>query len=74
MEYWNEYLAKDKVVFIFHLEEGYKRFEVVDFVNDEVLGLCEKLCDCKFASIKKMLLDNLFYSQVINQGKFREIL
>ncbi len=69
VEYWNEYLAKDKVVFIFHLEEGYKRFEVVDFVNDEVLGLCEKLCDCKFESIKKMLLDNMFYSQVINQSK-----
>lgn len=66
VEYWNEYLAKDKVVFLFHLVDGYKRFEVIDFVNDEVLALCEKLCDCKFESIKKMLSDNLFYSRVLN--------
>ncbi len=53
VEYWNEYLTEDKVIFLFHLENGFKRYEVNDYVNDEVLSLCEKLCDCKFESIKK---------------------
>lgn len=43
----------DKVIFIFHLEDGFKRYEVQNFINDEVLALCEKLCDCKFEFIKK---------------------
>ena len=46
-------------------EDGYKRFEVIDLVNGVVLALCEKLCDCKFESIREMLSDNLFYSQVL---------
>ena len=64
-EYWNEYLAEDKVIFIFHLPDGFKRYEVKDYDNDEVLSLCEKLCNCKFGSIKKMLSDNSFYKSII---------
>ena len=63
--YWNEYIAKDKVVFIFQLPDGVKRYEVYNFQNNEVLALCEKLCVCKFISLKKMLCDNHFYSQII---------
>lgn len=63
--YWNEYIAKDKIVFIFRLSEGIKRFEVYNYQNDEVLELCERLCDCEFVSLKKMLCDNHFYSQLI---------
>ena len=63
--YWNEYLTEDKVIFIFHLPDGFKRYEVKDYDNDEVLGLCEKLWDCKFVSIKKMLSDNSFYKSII---------
>ena len=65
VEYWNEYLAEDKVVFLFHLADGFKRYEVQNYVNDEVLRLCEQLCNCKFESIKKMLSDNSFYSTII---------
>ncbi|MBU5316257.1 hypothetical protein KQI30_08230 [Clostridium bornimense] len=65
VEYWNEYLAEDKVIFLFHLEDGFKRYEVNYYKNDEVLSLCEKLCDCKFGSIKKMLSDNSFYKTII---------
>lgn len=65
VEYWNEYLAEDKVIFLFHLSDGFKRYEVKDYENDEVLSLCEKLCECKFESIKKMLSDNSFYKSVI---------
>ena len=63
--FWNEYIAKNKVVFIFRLTEGIKRYEVDDFQNNEVLTLCEKLCGCKFTSLKKMLCDNHFYSKII---------
>ncbi len=59
--YWNEYLTDDGVVFLFHLEDGIKRYEVKDYVNDEVLALCEKLCECKFESLESMLKENLFY-------------
>lgn len=65
VEYWNEYLAEDKVVFLFHLEDGFKRYEVYDYVNDEVLSLCEKLCECKFESLKKMLTSNSFYKTIL---------
>ncbi len=65
VEYWNEYLTEDKVIYIFHLEDGFRRYEVDDYINHEVLGLCEKLCNCKFGSIKKMLSDNTFYKTII---------
>ncbi len=65
VEYWNEYLNEDKVIFLFHLPDGFKRYEVKDFNNDEVLHLCEKLCNCKFVSIKQMLSDNAFYANII---------
>ena len=61
-EYWNEYLTENGAVFLFHLQEGIKRYEV----NDEVLGLCERLCDCKFESIKRMLSDNQIYKNFIS--------
>ena len=65
VEYWNEYLTEDKVVFLFHLQDGFKRYEVDNYVNDEVLHLCEELCNCGFESIKKMLSDNGFYKTII---------
>ena len=63
--YWNEYLAEDRVVFLFHLEDGIKRYEVQDFDNDEVLKLCEELCECKFESLKAMLLSNHYYKDIL---------
>ena len=65
VEYWNEYLTEDGVVFLFHLKEGIKRYEVRHYSNDEVLALCEKLCECKFSSIKDMLIENEFYKDKI---------
>ncbi len=65
-EYWNEYLTENGAVFLFHLQDGIKRYEVNDFINDEVLGLCERLCECKFESIKRMLSDNHFYKRFIS--------
>lgn len=64
--YWNEYLADDKVVFLFQLENGIKRYDVKAFKNDEVLSLCEKLCECEFKSIKDMLKENHYYSDKID--------
>ena len=66
-EYWNEYIIGDEVVFLFHLQDGIKRFKVENYENDEVLKLCEKLCDCRFESIKKMLLGNCFYRYVLEK-------
>lgn len=65
VDYWNEYLAEDHVVFLFHLVEGFKRYEVYNYENIEVLELCEKLCNCKFDSLKSMLKENTFYSRHI---------
>lgn len=48
-------------VYIFNLEEGMNRYIVDDYRNDEVLILCEKLCGCKFGSIRAMLVGNHFY-------------
>lgn len=61
VNFWNEFIAEDKVVFIFHLQEGIKKFNVYNFENDEVLALCEKICKCKFESIRSMLVGNHFY-------------
>ena len=63
--YWNEYLTDQGVVFLFHLKDGIKRYEVYDYDNDEVLGLCETLCECKFGSLKAMLAGNHFYRDKI---------
>lgn len=63
--YWNEYLTDFGVVFLFHLEDGIKRYEVNDFENDEVLAICEKLCECKIGSLKTMLSENQFYKNII---------
>lgn len=63
--YWNEYLTEDGVIFLFHLEDGIKRYVVNNYSNDEVLKLCEKLCECKFESIKTMLAENHFYKDKI---------
>ncbi len=65
--YWNEYLTDNGVVFLFHLQDGIKRYEVCDFMDDEVLGLCEKFCECKFESLKSMIMGNHFYKKVLNQ-------
>lgn len=63
--YWNEYINGDKVVFLFHLDSGIKRYEVENFENDEVLALCEKICDSRFESIKSMLAGNKFYKKIL---------
>lgn len=60
-EYWNEYIADNHVVFLFHLKDGIKRYEVYNFQNEEVLKLCKELCNCRFGSIRKMLEGNRFY-------------
>ena len=63
--YWNEYLTDTGVIFNFHLADGIHRYNVQDYENSEVLQLCEKLCGCKFESIKKMLQNNHFYNSKI---------
>ncbi|QHQ62954.1 hypothetical protein Ana3638_21005 [Anaerocolumna sedimenticola] len=63
IDYWNEYIADNCIVFIFHLQDGIKKYEVNNFENKEVLDLCEKLCNCKFESIKSMLIGNHFYKE-----------
>ena len=63
--YWNEYLTEKEVVFLFHLEDGIKKYKVYDYKNDEVLALCEKLCECKFESIKAMLIGNHYYKNLL---------
>ena len=65
--YWNEYLSDDGVIFLFHLEDGFRRYVVKDYRNDEVLSLCEKLCECKFNSLKDMLRENHYYCDKIEQ-------
>ena len=67
LEYWNEYLVDGNIIFLFHLKDGIKRFEVEAYNNDEVLKLCEVLCDCKFESIKAMLSGNWFYKNILQQ-------
>ena len=69
LEYWNEYFVDGKIVFLFHLRDGIKRYEVENYTNDEVLKLCERLCDCKFSSLKDMLLGNWFYRAVLEEGE-----
>ncbi len=49
------------MVFLFHLEDDIKRFDVKNFENEEVLVLCERLCKRKFGALKSMLEDNHFY-------------
>lgn len=63
--YWNEYLTEDRVVFLFRLEDGIRRYEVHNFDNDEVLYLCERLCECKFVSLRHMLTGNHYYKEII---------
>ncbi len=63
--YWNEYLTEFGAVFIFNLENGFKRYEANNYLNDEALQLCERLCGRSFESIKSMLSDNHFYNEVI---------
>lgn len=63
--YWNEYLTDDGVVFLFNLEGRIKKYIVYDYDNEEVLKICEKLCECKFKSIKDMLIGNHFYKDKI---------
>lgn len=65
-DFWNDYISKsNQVTFIFHLENGFKKYVVNNFKNDEVLSLCEKLCSCKFESLEKMLKDNKFYKTIL---------
>lgn len=70
IDYWNEYLTEDnEMIFIFKLKDGMRRYEVKNFENNDVLKLCEKLCDCKFPSIKDMLMNNKFYRKIIGRIK-----
>lgn len=70
-EYWNEYIADNHVVFLFHLKDGIKRYKVYNFQNEEVLKLCEELCNCRFGSIRKMLEGNRFYKDKMKLIKKR---
>lgn len=63
VEFWNEYISSEKVVFLFSLEDGIKKYVVYNYDNDEVLNLCRKLCNYDFESIYKMLIDNDFYKE-----------
>lgn len=65
--FWNEYISSNNnnVVFIFHLDNGYKKYVINNYKDDEVLNLCEKICNCKFGSIEKMLKDNHFYNDKV---------
>jgi len=65
--YWNDYLMDDKVVFLFRAEDGIRRYEVFDYKNDEVLSLCEQLCECKFESIEQMLVGNSYYKEILSK-------
>ena len=65
--YWNDYLTEDSVVFLFHLDDGIRKYEVHNFDNSEVLALCEKLCECKFQSLKHMLTGNHYYREIIGR-------
>ncbi len=51
--------------FLFHLQDGFHRYVVYDYAHEEVLQLCEKLCECEFGSIKDMLKGNHFYRDKI---------
>lgn len=66
VEYWNEYISNNEITFLFHLKDGFKKYVVKNYDNDEVLKLCEKLCNCKFEFIEKMIKDNEFYKDKIN--------
>ena len=46
---------------------------VNNYNNDEVLNLCEELCNCKFGSIEKMIKDNEFYKEKLNRSEFNEL-
>lgn len=50
---------------MFHLDSGIKRYYVENYSNNEVLTLCETLCERKFTSIRDMLKENRFYSDKI---------
>ena len=65
MGYWNEYLEENKVVFLFQMEQGIKRYEVYDFKNKEVLALCEELSGQKMGSLMRMLSKNHYYKGVL---------
>ncbi len=69
LEYWNEYLSDNEVVFLFHLRDGIKKYIVENYESDEVLKLCERLCDCRFESINKILSGNWFYRYVLEKGE-----
>ena len=66
-EYWNDYISDKtmEIVFNFHLKDGFKRYVVKQFCNDEVLSLCEQLCECEFGSIEKMMSENSFYNDKV---------
>lgn len=65
--YWNEYLTNNSVIFLFNLQNNIKRYVVYNYENQEVLELCEKLCESKFQSIKSMLTKNKTYRKIINK-------
>lgn len=65
--YWNEYIAEDKVVFLFRLNGKINRYEVYNFDNGEVLQLCERLCEQKFESLKTLLESNKYYKKIFKK-------
>lgn len=67
--YWNEYLTDTGAVFLFQLKEGLRRYEVMNFEDDEVHRLCETFCGCKLPPLRQMLEENPFYKTVIKKEK-----
>lgn len=53
VEYWNEYLTEDKVVFLFHLEDGFRRYEVNEIRGLHLINRCAKILYSRF-----MILDD----------------
>lgn len=63
--YWNEYITNNKVVFLFHLQDGFHRYEINDLNNQEILELCRELSGQNFESLESMLANNKFYKKLI---------
>lgn len=68
-KYWNEYITEDKIVFLFKLNGKIDRHEVYNFDSNEVLQLCETLCERKFESLRQMLESNKYYKIILKKLK-----
>lgn len=63
--FWNEYVGEEGkiIVFIFKFNNGeVKRFQLDNTNEQEILKLCSEFAKTEFTSIRKMILDNDYYS------------